>query len=105
VRFPELHRQYAKMGVQLMLHSFYNARQIPGGIHEKIMPPNRKGAKKDRGIQTMGMTYLVAALRLGAFAFRPLKTELRDSMPPSYLGEDSLFPLDLGPIAKRSSFR
>ena len=39
VRFPELYRQYAKMGVQLMLHSFYNARQKPGGIHPKIMPP------------------------------------------------------------------
>ncbi len=38
-RFPELYRQYAKQGVQLMLHSFYNARQKPGGIHPKIMPP------------------------------------------------------------------
>jgi len=43
VRFPELYRQYAKMGVQLMLHSFYNARQKPGGIHAKIMPPTVQG--------------------------------------------------------------
>jgi deaminated glutathione amidase len=39
IRFPELYRQYAKLGVQLMLHSFYNARQKPDGIHPKIMPP------------------------------------------------------------------
>ncbi len=38
VRFPELNRQYAKQGVQLLLHSFYNARQKKGGIHPKIMP-------------------------------------------------------------------
>lgn len=39
VRFPELYRQYHKLGVQLMFHSFYNARQKPGSIHPKIMPP------------------------------------------------------------------
>ncbi len=39
VRFPELYRQYKKLGVQLMFHSFYNARQGPGSIHPKIMPP------------------------------------------------------------------
>ena len=39
IRFPELYRQYHKMGVQLMLHSFYNARQKEGSIHPKIMPP------------------------------------------------------------------
>jgi predicted amidohydrolase len=38
VRFPELYRHYAKSGVQLILHSFYNARQKPGSIHPKIMP-------------------------------------------------------------------
>ncbi len=43
VRFPELYRQYAKMGVQLMLHSFYNARQKAGFIHAKIMPPTVQG--------------------------------------------------------------
>jgi len=39
IRFPELYRQYHKMGVQLMFHSFYNARQKEGSIHPKIMPP------------------------------------------------------------------
>jgi deaminated glutathione amidase len=39
IRFPELYREYHKLGVQLMLHSFYNARQKPGAIHPKIMPP------------------------------------------------------------------
>lgn len=39
IRFPELFRQYHKLGVQLMFHSFYNARQKPGRIHPKIMPP------------------------------------------------------------------
>lgn len=38
IRFPELYRQYAKSDVQLILHSFYNARQKPGSIHPKIMP-------------------------------------------------------------------
>ncbi len=39
IRFPELYREYHKLGVQCMLHSFYNARQKPGKIHPKIMPP------------------------------------------------------------------
>lgn len=39
VRFPELYRQYAKLGVQLMLHSFYNAKAKSESIHPKIMPP------------------------------------------------------------------
>jgi len=39
IRFPELYREYAKLGVQLMFHSFYNARQKEGSIHPKIMPP------------------------------------------------------------------
>lgn len=39
IRFPELYRAYCKQGVRLMLHSFYNARQKPGSIHPKIMPP------------------------------------------------------------------
>jgi predicted amidohydrolase len=39
IRFPELYREYAKLGVRLMLHSFYNARQKEGSIHPKIMPP------------------------------------------------------------------
>jgi len=39
IRFPELYREYCKLGVRLMLHAFYNARQKPGSIHPKIMPP------------------------------------------------------------------
>lgn len=39
IRFPELYRQYRKLGVEVMFHSFYNARQKPGSIHPKIMPP------------------------------------------------------------------
>lgn len=39
IRFPELYREYAKRNVQLMFHSFYNARQQEGSIHPKIMPP------------------------------------------------------------------
>ncbi len=38
IRFPELYREYSRLGVRLMLHSFYNARQKPGSIHPKIMP-------------------------------------------------------------------
>jgi len=39
IRFPELYREYARQGVRLMFHSFYNARQKEGSIHPKIMPP------------------------------------------------------------------
>lgn len=39
IRFPELYRQYHKLGVRLLFHSFYNARQKEGSIHPKIMPP------------------------------------------------------------------
>ena len=39
IRFPELYRQYHKLGARLLFHSFYNARQKPGSIHPKIMPP------------------------------------------------------------------
>ena len=39
IRFPELYRQYNKLGVRLMFHSFHNARQKEGSIHPKIMPP------------------------------------------------------------------
>jgi predicted amidohydrolase len=38
LRFPELYQAYCKLGVRLMLHSFYNARQKEGSIHPKIMP-------------------------------------------------------------------
>jgi deaminated glutathione amidase len=38
IRFPELYRQYSKQGVQLMLHSFHNARQRAQAIHPRIMP-------------------------------------------------------------------
>jgi predicted amidohydrolase len=43
IRFPELYREYARRGVQLMFHSFYNARQKEGSIHPKIMPPTAQG--------------------------------------------------------------
>ena len=39
IRFPELYRQYCKLGVQLMFHSFHNARMKEDAIHPKIMPP------------------------------------------------------------------
>lgn len=39
IRFPELYREYAKLGVKVMFHSFYNARQDERSIHPKIMPP------------------------------------------------------------------
>ncbi len=39
IRFPELYREYSKMGVQMVFHSFYNARMEADAIHPKIMPP------------------------------------------------------------------
>lgn len=39
IRFPELFRQYHKLGIQVLFHSFHNALQKPGSIHPKIMPP------------------------------------------------------------------
>ena len=38
IRFPELYREYSRLGVRLLLHSFYNARQKEGSIHPRIMP-------------------------------------------------------------------
>ncbi len=38
IRFPELYREYTKLGVDVIFQSFYNARQKPGGIHPRIMP-------------------------------------------------------------------
>jgi deaminated glutathione amidase len=38
VRFPELYREYRKLGCDLIFQSFYNARQHKGSIHPIIMP-------------------------------------------------------------------
>ena len=38
VRFPELYREYRKLGADLIFQSFYNARQEKGSIHPIIMP-------------------------------------------------------------------
>ncbi|PCJ58831.1 MAG: hypothetical protein COA79_12230 [Planctomycetota bacterium] len=40
VRFPELYREYLKLNVDCVLHSFYNANLINGSIHDIIMHPN-----------------------------------------------------------------
>jgi len=37
VRFPELYREYRKLGCDLIFQSFYNARQDKGSIHPVIM--------------------------------------------------------------------
>ncbi len=38
VRFPELYREYRKLGCDMIFQSFYNARQEEGSIHPVIMP-------------------------------------------------------------------
>ena len=38
VRFPELYREYRKLGCDVIFQSFYNARQAKGSIHPVIMP-------------------------------------------------------------------
>ena len=38
VRFPELYREYRKLGCDLIYQSFYNARSGKGSIHPIIMP-------------------------------------------------------------------
>jgi deaminated glutathione amidase len=38
VRFPELYREYRKLGCDVIFQSFYNARQMKGSIHPIIMP-------------------------------------------------------------------
>ena len=40
VRFPELYREYKKRGVQLMFHSFHNAKAKGETIHTTIMRPS-----------------------------------------------------------------
>ena len=39
VRFPELYRQYKRRDVEVMFHSFYNARARRAGILSEIIPP------------------------------------------------------------------
>ena len=43
LRFPELYREYKKLGIQLMLHSFHNAHGRKRGIWADIMVPTLKG--------------------------------------------------------------
>lgn len=50
IRFPELYRQYARLGVRLMFHSFYNARQKEVSIHPKIMPPTAQAHAATNGM-------------------------------------------------------
>lgn len=38
IRFPELYREYRKLGCDVIFQSFYNARQDKGSIHPVIMP-------------------------------------------------------------------
>ena len=38
IRFPELYREYRKLGCDLLFQSFYNARAGIGSIHPYIMP-------------------------------------------------------------------
>jgi deaminated glutathione amidase len=38
VRFPELYREYRKLGCDVIFQSFYNARHQKGSIHPVIMP-------------------------------------------------------------------
>jgi predicted amidohydrolase len=38
VRFPELYREYKKLGCDMIFQSFYNARAEKGSIHPLIMP-------------------------------------------------------------------
>ncbi|HRE79473.1 MAG TPA: carbon-nitrogen hydrolase family protein [Opitutaceae bacterium] len=60
VRFPELYRQYAKQGVQLMFHSFYNARGSKDSIHPKIMPLTAQAHAASNGM-TISLTNSSAA--------------------------------------------
>lgn len=50
IRFPELYRQYSKMETQVIFHSFHNARQGPGSIHPKIMPPTAQARAATNGM-------------------------------------------------------
>jgi predicted amidohydrolase len=50
VRFPELYREYVKEGVQVVFHSFYNARQKSGAIHPIIMPITAQARAATNGV-------------------------------------------------------
>jgi len=50
IRFPELYRQYHKLGARVIFHSFYNARQKEGSIHPKIMPPTAQARAATNGM-------------------------------------------------------
>lgn len=44
LRFPELFREYRKLDVDVIFHSFYNARANKNFIHPKIMPVTVQGS-------------------------------------------------------------
>ncbi len=50
LRFPELYRAYAALGVRLMFHSFHNARQQEGSIHPIIMPATGQARAADHAM-------------------------------------------------------
>ncbi len=50
IRFPELYREYSKRDAKLIFHSFHNARQKPGSIHPKIMPPTAQARAATNGV-------------------------------------------------------
>lgn len=50
IRFPELYREYSKLDTQVIFHSFHNARQAPGSIHPKIMPPTAQARAATNGM-------------------------------------------------------
>ena len=42
VRFPELYREYRKLGAQIIFQSFYNSNKNADHIHPKIMPTSAR---------------------------------------------------------------
>lgn len=43
IRFPELYREYRKLGADMIFQSFYNAKADRGSIHPLIMPVTAQG--------------------------------------------------------------
>lgn len=50
IRFPELYREYCKLGVRVIFHSFYNARMKEDAIHPRIMPPTAQARAATNGM-------------------------------------------------------
>lgn len=71
LRFPELYRELLKLGVQVLLQSFSNARTAGPGIHEHIMPQTMQARAASNGMWLSGANSSAYYSRYPSVLIRP----------------------------------